>query len=140
MTIKDYEKAYALWETTPGLCLRYKDDSREGIEKFLQRNPATCFVAEEGEGLLGVILGGHDGRRGYIYHLAVKPENRNQALGRTLIKSVEKALIDEGIGKIGLLSLKTNVAGNRFWLACGFPIRTDIVYRDKVLGDECSGS
>jgi ribosomal protein S18 acetylase RimI-like enzyme len=133
MTIKDYEKAYALWKTETGICLHDNDDSKEGIEKFLNRNPTSCFVAEEGEELLGVILGGHDGRRGYIYHLAVKPENRNQRLGIGLLEAAEKALAAQGISKAGLVSLKTNVGGNRFWHACGFPIRADIVYRDKSL-------
>jgi ribosomal protein S18 acetylase RimI-like enzyme len=133
MTIKDYEKAYALWETATGICLRNNDDSKEGIERFLNRNPSTCFVAEEGEEILGAILGGHDGRRGYIYHLTVKQENRNQRLGITLLEAVEKALTAQGISKMGLVSLKTNVGGNRFWHACGFPIRNDIIYRDKSL-------
>jgi ribosomal protein S18 acetylase RimI-like enzyme len=136
MTINDYEKAYALWKTEAGICLRANDDSKEGIKRFLSRNPTSCFVAEEGEELLGAILGGHDGRRGYIYHLAVKPENRNQRLGIGLLEAVEKALADQGINKVGLVSLKTNVGGNRFWHASGFPIRGDIVYRDKILTEE----
>jgi ribosomal protein S18 acetylase RimI-like enzyme len=133
MTINDYEKAYALWKNTTGISLRNTDDSKEGIERFLNRNPGTCFIAEEGEELLGTILGGHDGRRGRIYHLAVKTENRNKRLGITLLEAVEKALVDQGISKVGLASIKTNVGGNRFWHACGFPIRNDIVYRDKIL-------
>jgi ribosomal protein S18 acetylase RimI-like enzyme len=133
MTIQDYEKAHALWKTAEGISLRENDDSKEGIERFLTRNSSTCFVAEEGEEILGAILSGHDGRRGCIYHLAVKQENRNQRLGITLLEAVEKALTAQGIGKAALVSLKTNVGGNRFWHAAGFPIRNDIVYRDKIL-------
>jgi ribosomal protein S18 acetylase RimI-like enzyme len=133
MTINDYEKAHLLWELTPGICLRSMDDTKEGIERFLNRNPTTCFIAAEGDEILGVVLGGHDGRRGYIYHAAVKPESRNQRVGNTLIKTLEQALINEGISKVGLISLKSNVGGNRFWHAIGYSIRTDLVYRDKTL-------
>ncbi len=67
----DYDAVHALWLRTPGMGLNDVDDSREGIAKFLARNPATCFVAEEDGQIAGVILTGHDGRRGYIYHTAV---------------------------------------------------------------------
>ena len=71
MLAADYEQAYILWLNTPGMGLNNIDDSKEGIEKILHRNPNTCFVAEQNNKLAGAILSGHDGRRGYIYHLAV---------------------------------------------------------------------
>lgn len=71
MTIDDYDSLYELWIHTPGMGLNDVDDSREGISRYLERNPKTCFVAEENGRLLGGILSGHDGRRGYIYHTAV---------------------------------------------------------------------
>jgi ribosomal protein S18 acetylase RimI-like enzyme len=136
MTIEDYDAAYSLWKVSTGIILKTLDDSETGIRKFLERNPHTCFVAEEGGELAGTILGGHDGRRGYMYHLAVKVNFRNQKLGRSLVEAAEKALIQEGINKIALVSVKTNVGGNRFFKACGFPIREDVIYRDKNLNSE----
>ena len=136
LTIEDYDAAYILWKTSAGIGLKTLDDSETGIRKYLERNPLTCFIAEENGELAGTILGGHDGRRGYIYHIAVKPEFRNQGIGRSLIESVEKALIQEGINKVALISFKTNVGGNRFLKACGYPIREDVVYRNKSLNPE----
>ncbi len=71
MTIDDYEKVYSLWMSCKNMGFNNLDDSREGIAKYLKRNPSTCFVAEQGENIVGVILSGHDGRRGFIHHLAV---------------------------------------------------------------------
>jgi ribosomal protein S18 acetylase RimI-like enzyme len=116
--------------------LRSLDDSETGIRRYLERNPLTCFAAEENGELAGTILGGHDGRRGYIYHIAVKSDFHNRGIGRSLIKSVENALIQEGINKVALVSFKTNVGGNRFLKACGYPIRDDLVYRNKSLNEE----
>jgi ribosomal protein S18 acetylase RimI-like enzyme len=136
LTIEDYDDAYSLWKTSPGIGLKTLDDSETGIRKYLERNPLTCFAAEENGELVGVILGGHDGRRGYIYHIAVKPDYRNWGIGRALLEAVEKALILEGINKVALISFKTNVGGNRFLKACGYPIRDDVVYRNKSLNIE----
>jgi ribosomal protein S18 acetylase RimI-like enzyme len=136
LTIEDYDEAYSLWKTSPGIGLKTLDDSETGIRKYLERNPLTCFAAEENGELAGTILGGHDGRRGYIYHIAVKPPFRNRGIGRALIESVEKALVLEGINKVAMISFKTNVGGNRFLKACGYPIREDVVYRNKSLNQE----
>lgn len=73
MQLDDYEKIYELWMSCVGMGLNNLDDSKEGIEKFLQRNPDTCFVAEVEESIVGVIMTGSDGRRGYIYHTVVNP-------------------------------------------------------------------
>ena len=76
MNIEDYEKVYDLWVHTKGMGLNTTDDSREGIAKYLLRNPNTCFVAEDNEKLIGIIMSGHDGRRGFIHHTTVKQEYR----------------------------------------------------------------
>lgn len=76
MTISDYEETFKLWSNTAGMGMRSLDDSYEGIIKFLKRNPTTNFVARIDEKIVGVILCGHDGRRGYIYHTAVDEKNR----------------------------------------------------------------
>lgn len=82
MTINDYEGIYDLWINTPGMGLNSTDDSREGIQKYLKRNPTTSFVAEEQEKIIRVIMAGHDGRRGYIHHTAVLPDYRHQGIGK----------------------------------------------------------
>ena len=80
MLINDYEKVYDLWINTPGMGLNDIDDSREGIEKYLLRNPTTCFVAEKEGSIVGVILSGHDGRRGFIHHTAVCVSARSKGI------------------------------------------------------------
>ena len=85
MTIDDYEKVYELWMSCIGMGLNNLDDSKEGIDKFLQRNPDTCFVAEVENVIVGVIIVGNDGRRGYIYHTAVNPQYRKQGIAKSLV-------------------------------------------------------
>ena len=131
MTIDDYDKVYDLWINTAGMGLNNIDDSRAGIEKFLKRNPTTCFVAEKDSHIIGVILGGHDGRRGYIHHTAVREECRKQGIGKALVESVMQAFKDEGISKVALVVFEKNELGNRFWEQLGFGARTDLVYRNK---------
>lgn len=84
MKIEDYEAVYELWLSCKGMGLNTVDDSREGIEKFLRRNPDTCFVAEKDGVIVGAIIAGSDGRRGYIYHTAVSPDQRRQGIASKL--------------------------------------------------------
>ena len=97
MDIEDYEKVYDLWIHTEGMGLNTTEDSREGINKYLLRNPNTCFVAEDNGKLVGVIMGGHDGRRGFIHHTTVRQEYRGRGIGKRLVDSAMKALEAEGI-------------------------------------------
>lgn len=92
LTIDDYEALFAMWTSTPNMGLRSLDDSREGIDAFLRRNPTTCFAALDGETMTGAILCGHDGRRGYIYHTVVLPAYRRQGIGTALIDAAVAAL------------------------------------------------
>ncbi len=131
MKIEDYEKVYDLWIHTEGMGLNTIDDSREGIAKYLLRNPNTCFVAEENGELVGVIMSGHDGRRGFIYHTTVKAEYRNRGIGKKLVDLVLDALKKEGIHKVALVAFEKNVLGNTFWEKVGFTVREDLVYRNK---------
>ena len=131
MVIGDYEKVYNLWAHTAGMGLNTTDDSKEGIARYLARNPNTCFVAElEGE-LIGVIMSGHDGRRGFIYHTAVKEEVRQQGIGEKLVRSALAALEQEGINKVALVVFGKNKTGNLFWEKMGFTVRDDLAYRNK---------
>lgn len=131
MNIDDYEGVYQLWTNTPGMGLNNLDDSKEGIEKYLFRNPNTCFVALKNNTLIGVILCGHDGRRGYIHHMAVSTLVRKQGIGNALLSTALKALEDEGINKVALVVFSKNEIGNTFWENRGFKVRDDLVYRNK---------
>ena len=131
MTIEDYEGVYNLWLSTPGMGLNTTDDSKEGIKKYLNRNPETCFIAKEGKEIIGVIMSGHDGRRGFIYHLAVKVSERSQGIGGALVNKAVSALEKEGINKVALVVFGSNETGNSFWEKHGFTMRNDLVYRNK---------
>lgn len=135
MTIDDYEAVYQLWSGTAGVGMRSLDDSREGVGKFLTRNPTTCFVAEQDGSLLGVTLAGHDGRRGYIYHTAVSTLHRGRKIGRELIAAVIEAMRKEQINKIALVIFADNENGKAFWEALGFKERTDLGYMDMSIND-----
>ena len=131
MTAADYDGVYRLWLDTPGMGLNNLDDSREGIERYLRRNPGTCFVAQKRGRIVGAIMSGHDGRRGYIYHTAVAVPERRQGIGSALLAAAFDALEREGINKVALVVFGRNRDGNRFWEANGFTSREDLVYRNK---------
>ena len=133
MTIDDYEDVYKLWLKTPGMGLNNIDDSKEGIDKFLKRNPNTCFIAKIKDKVVGVILCGLDGRRGDIYHTAVDINNRKKGIGELLVNYALDALKTEGINKVALVVFSKNDVGNSFWENRGFIIRKDIKYRNKEL-------
>jgi ribosomal protein S18 acetylase RimI-like enzyme len=136
MKVEDYEVVYGLWSGIQGMGMRSLDDSQAGIAKFLIRNPNTCFVAEQEGQIVGVILSGHDGRRGYIYHAAVLPYLRGQGIGKELLGHAIGALKAEGIHKAGLLVFASNEIGNVFWESQGWERRTDVYYRNKSLNEE----
>jgi len=133
MIIDDYDRVWALWMSCRNMGFNDLDDSREGIGRFLKRNPATCFVAEAGGDLAGVILAGHDGRRGYIYHMAVAEAHRRQGIGSALVDRCLGALKREGINKVALVAFRANEAGNAFWERQGFALREDLNYRNRAL-------
>lgn len=135
MTIDDYEGLYDLWIHTPGMGLNSTDDSQEGIDKYLKRNPTTSFVAEEDGKIVGAIMAGHDGRRGYIHHTAVLPAYRHQGIAGKLVENAMQALEQEGINKAALVAFARNEIGNGFWEKIGFSVREDLVYRNKNIHD-----
>lgn len=130
MTIYDYEKVYALWMSCKNMGFNDIDDSKEGISRFLERNPNTSFVAMENDEMLGIILGGHDGRRGYIYHMSVAEKYRKKGIGSALVKKCLESFKNEKISKVALLVFKYNETGNAFWEKQGFIIREDVNYRN----------
>ena len=109
------------------------NDSPEGVERYLRRNPDSCFVAELDGKIVGAILAGHDGRRGYLYHLAVAQAARRRRIGSALVSAALEALAREGIRKVALVAFGTNADGNAFWERMGFTVRGDLVYRGKVI-------
>ena len=135
MTIEDYEKVYQLWLSCSGMGLNNLDDSKDGIAKYLDRNPDTCFVAEKSDEIIGVIITGHDGRRGFIYHTAVNPEYRNQGIAKMLVEAAMDALKANGINKVALVVFDRNKDGNAFWEKVGFTVREDLVYRNKTISE-----
>ena len=133
MTIHDYEKVYDLWMSCKNMGFNDIDDSKEGISRFLERNPNTSFVAMENDELLGIILGGHDGRRGYIYHMSVAEKYRKKGIGSALVKKCLESFKNEKISKVALLVFKYNETGNAFWEKQGFILREDVNYRNIEL-------
>ena len=129
MKIEDYDNVYSLWMSCVGMGLNNLDDSKEGIEKFLNRNPDTCYIAVEKD----VIMVGNDGRRGYIYHTAVHPNYRKQGIGKALVEIALDSLLKLGINKVALVVFERNNAGNEFWEKMGFTSRNDLIYRNKAL-------
>ena len=143
VTIDDYDGIFALWNSTEQSkrALNPVDDSREGIARYLKRNPNTCFLAlsKDGSGdapeVVGVILTGHDGRRAIIHHMCVHPSFRRQGIAGMLVKKAEEALKAEGINKIFGLVFKDNDPANAFWESQGYTLRTNLNYRNKSLNE-----
>lgn len=135
MTISDYSNVYNLWLSCKGMGLNNLDDSEEGIKKFLNRNPETCFVAELDNKIIGAILAGNDGRRGYIYHTAVSPKYQKQGIGGQLVDTAVNALKNMGINKTALVVFGKNENGNAFWEKQGFTERNDLIYRNKTINE-----
>ena len=111
MAEEDYDQLYRLWKTIKGFGIRSMDDSREGVSRFLHRNPATSIVAEAGGEIVGAILCGHDGRRGCFYHVCVREDYRKQGIGKEMAVSAMRALQKEQINKVCLIAFKKNEIG-----------------------------
>jgi len=130
MTLNDYYAVVALWEKTPGLALS-DADSEKHIDLFLKRNQGFSFVAEAGNRIIGTVLCGHDGRRGFIYHLAVYDDYRKKGIGRNLVDRCLSKLKDAGIAKCHLFVLEGNNYAMTFWNRIGFHKREDIYIYSK---------
>lgn len=136
MKIEDYDRVHALWLSIKGFSIRSIDDSREGVAKFLERNPDTSIVAEENGEIIGAILCGHDGRRATFYHVCVKEEKRKQGIGKAMVVMAMNALKEKKINKVALIAFTKNDVGNAFWKSIGWKQRTDLNYYDFVLNSE----
>lgn len=128
MIVEDYDEIYNIWLNTNGVTLRSIDDSREGIESFLKRNPNNSFVCKIDKEIIGGILCGHDGRKGFIYHTVVNEKHRDKGIGKKLVEMVVKSLKEENITKIGVLVNSDNASGSDFWKSLGFEFYNDLNY------------
>lgn len=135
MQIEDYEKVFGLWKTIKGFGIRSMDDSKEGIARFLKRNPTTSMTAWEGTLLVGAILCGHDGRRGCLYHVCVRKEYRRRGVGKAMVVACMEALRAEEINKVSLIAFTKNDIGNAFWNKIGWTKREDLNYYDFSLNE-----
>ncbi|MDD3205455.1 MAG: GNAT family N-acetyltransferase [Lachnospiraceae bacterium] len=133
MTIDDYDMVYDLWMKIKGFAIRSIDDSKEGVARFLLRNPDTSVVAVEDDKIVGAILCGHDGRRGCMYHVCVDAEYRLRGIGKAMVVFAMNALKKENISKISLIAFSENDIGNAFWNEIGWTQRLDLNYYDFVL-------
>ena len=125
MSTADYDAVLELMQKTPGISLR-DADSREATERYLERNPGMSFVAEVDGGLVGCVMCGHDGRRGYLQHLLVLPAYRRQGIANALVERCLTRRAQLGIRKCHRDVFKTNDSAARYWQGQGWQLRTDI--------------
>ena len=135
MKAEDYDKLYELWMTIKGFGIRSIDDSREGVARFLKRNPPTSVIAWDGDTLIGAILCGHDGRRGCLYHVCVRKGYRRHGVGKAMVVACMEALRKEEINKVTLIAFTKNDIGNVFWNKIGWTEREDLNYYDFTLNE-----
>jgi ribosomal protein S18 acetylase RimI-like enzyme len=132
MVPADIDAARTLWAATEGIGLSAADGP-PALANFLERNPALSFVAESGGEILGTLLCGQDGRRGYLYHLAVRPDRRPIGLGAQLVDRGLAALEAAGIEKCHAFVFRDNRVGRRFWAGMRWEERTDLVVYSRVI-------
>ncbi|MBS0633305.1 MAG: GNAT family N-acetyltransferase [Verrucomicrobia bacterium] len=127
MGLADYPAVRALWEQSEGVGLN-ESDTLEAIAGFLQRNPGLSLVATNPDAeIVGAVLCGHDGRRGYLHHLAVSRPYRGQGIGRRLVTECLARLRAQDILKCNIFLYADNAAGRAFWLREGWAAREDLV-------------
>ena len=132
LTPDDLSEAIELWGQTEGVGLN-ESDSPEVLAIFLDRNPGLSRVAREGKKIVAAVLCGHDGRRGFLYHLAVRHEYRRQGLARTLVAQCLAGLAKDGIQKCNALVYTHNASAQRFWQQLGFSVRDDLGLWQRVV-------
>jgi ribosomal protein S18 acetylase RimI-like enzyme len=126
MTIDHYERSIELWKCTEGLVLS-ESDSKANISLFLSRNEGMSFVCLEEDCVVGTILCGHDGRRGFLYHVAVCETFRGKGIAKRMVERSLDALRAAGITKCHLFTLESNEVGNRYWSGTGWERRNGIL-------------
>ena len=134
LQIADHEELLLLWQNCDGISLR-DADSRQGMQRYLERNPGLSFVAEADGRIVASLMAGHDGRRGYIQHLAVDLEQRKQGIAGRLLELCLQALLDQGIVKSHVHVLNSNELGRDFWSRRGWTHRAEIEMYSFINGD-----
>jgi ribosomal protein S18 acetylase RimI-like enzyme len=129
--LTDYDDVVGLWKTA-GLILR-PGDELYGIKLKLQRDPDLFLVAEDASEIVGVVMGAWDGRRGWINHLAVKPNRQRKGIGRTLIGELEKRLFEKGAKKVNAQIYQWNTKSGDFFKSVGYEVHSDLVMIGKYL-------
>lgn len=136
MTMDDYDEVKALWMRIKGFGIRSIDDSREGVERFIKRNPTTSVVAIEDGKIVGSILCGHDGRHGTLYHVCVDENYRMRGIGKSMVVKCMETLMEEHINKVTIIAFSKNDVGNAFWKEIGWTKREDLNYYDFILNEK----
>ena len=131
-TIDTYDEVYSLWDACDGIGLS-SADSLPRIQSYLERNPGLSLLAYDDRTVVGTILCGHDGRRGYIHHLAVLPDYRRQGIGHLLVDKSIAALQSCGIQKCHLFIFHDNISGIEFWESIDWVYRQDIGVVSKMI-------
>jgi N-acetylglutamate synthase len=133
MKITDYDQMFELWKNSEGIGLSRADDF-EGVKRFLDRNPQLSYVAADGDKVIATILAGHDGRRGYLHHVAVDPNYRRKGIGEALVEKSLAELHRLGIHKCHLFVVERNETAQRFWKITGWVEREELLIFSKDLG------
>ncbi len=129
--LSDYDEIANIWKES-GLILRPGDDF-EGIALKLGKDPDLFLVAEDSDEIVGVVMGAWDGRRGWINHLAVKPNHRRAGIGRALVGELERRLVRKGAKKVNAQVYKSNAASFDFFRSVGYEVHSDLVMIGKSL-------
>ena len=132
MTVLDYPDVIVLWQNSEGIGLSAAD-TLPAISAYLARNPGHSFVARDHSLLVGAVLCGHDGRRGYLHHLAVAPAYRRQGIGQALVEHCMSHLKAVGIDKCHIFVYSANQAGQAFWKQTGWVLRPNLVLMSREL-------
>ena len=125
MTKEDYDEVFAMWQITTKRALS-RADERDQIERYLRRNEGMSQVAVIDGKIVGTVLAGHDGRRGFIHHMAVLPEYRRRRIGHALAEKAIEMIARDGIDKTHIFCYQNNETGQKFWSNFGFTKRDDV--------------
>jgi ribosomal protein S18 acetylase RimI-like enzyme len=138
MTIKDYDEVFALWQNSEGVCLHDDSDSKKSIQKYLKRNPDLSFIVRDKNLLVRAILCGHDGRRGYLHHLAVAKSHRKKGLGKILVQKSLSKLLSVGIPRCHIFVLDENINAQKFWKKTGWlELKNLKIISKKLIRNKC---
>lgn len=132
MTMDDYDAALELWRRAAGVDTGLSD-RRDAIARYLERNPDMSFVAYDGDTLVGAVLCGHEGRRGYLHHLAVDDSRRGEGIGRALVDACLDVLKTQGVRKCNAFMFADNHEGRSFWEHVGWRVRDDVFLIQRTL-------